>query len=365
MDRSSFSKVLLYHLGKNIHYLDIRNQSKRSEPFIPNRTIVLSALLGLIATAAAANEGKHLEFVRPTSIPFPADAPYNPQIATLGKMLFFDPRISGAQNMSCASCHNPSFGWETPVETAVGAMNEPLGRHAPTILNSAWVAHFFWDGRAATLEEQAAGPITAAVEMNATLEEVVDRLSQVAEYTHWFDRLFPETGLTADNILLSIATYERTVVSGWAPFDDWVAGDADAVSESAKRGFDLFVGKANCASCHSGWNFTDNAFHDIGLRTEDVGRAALEPNNPQAQFAFKTPGLRNIALRAPFMHNGQVPDLHAVIAHYATGGFERPSLAPQMSPLELTPEDLDDLVAFLETLTESETILPTPILPAN
>lgn len=313
---------------------------------------------------SAASEMRDV-FERPLSIPFPDDRPYSPQIATLGKMLYFDPRISGAQNMSCASCHNPSFGWETPVDGAVGAMNTRLGRHAPTVLNQAWVHPYFWDGRADTLEEQAAGPITAEVEMNATFEEVIARLQQVDEYRRWFDRLFPGEGISEDTITLAIATYERTIVSGWSPFDRWVDGDDDAISESALRGFELFVGEAQCISCHSGWNFTDNLFHDIGLPTDDIGRAALEPNDELARHAFKTPGLRNISLRAPFMHNGSVQTMRDVIEHYATGGIQRPSLSPMMAPLDLTQRDIDDLIAFMESLTEEVTEVPTPVLPAN
>jgi cytochrome c peroxidase len=326
--------------------------------------LILGIILGVVPSSTAMQTDK-AAFARPTSIPFPADAPYSPQVATLGKMLYFDPRLSGAQNMSCASCHNPSFGWETPVETAVGAANEPLGRHAPTVINMAWVKPYFWDGRAATLEEQAAGPITADVEMAAKFEDVVRRLRKVDEYNYWFTKLFPGEGLSRETILTSIATYERTIVSGWAPFDRWVEGDEEAISASAKRGFDLFVGKMHCANCHSGWNFTDNEFHDIGLLTDDIGRAALEPDNPKAMYAFKTPGLRNTTLRAPFGHAGQVWDLETLISHYASGGIQRPSLSKKMRPFSTTPEEIADVVAFLETLTEETTDVPTPILPAN
>lgn len=328
--------------------------------------LFVTAIAGSLATASLAQPQVTKEdFARPLTIPYPDDAPYDPQIATLGKMLFFDPRLSGAQNMSCASCHNPSFGWEAPVDTIVGAMNTKLGRHAPTVLNAAWIPIFMWDGRFATLEEQAAGPITAAVEMNATFDEVISRLNQVEEYRLWFERLFPEEGITQASITSAIATYERTIVSGWAPVDDWIDGDEDAISESAKRGYELFIGKANCRSCHIHWNFTDNEFHDIGLPTEDVGRAAIEPDGFRVDFAFKTPGLRNIALRAPYMHSGQLPDLRSVILHYATGGIQRPSLSPEMHPFDISEEEVDDLIAFLNTLTENETVLPTPILPAN
>lgn len=331
---------------------------------VHKRSSVVSILFLLIMAVPALSDVKE-HFQRPLSIPFPDDRPYDPQIATLGKMLFFDPRISGAQNMSCASCHNPSFGWETPVDGAVGAMNTRLNRHAPTILNQAWVNPYFWDGRAATLEEQAAGPITAEVEMNATFEEVIARLEEIEGYQNWFDRLFPNEGISQNTITLSIATYERTVVSGWAPFDRWIEGDSSAISESAERGFELFVGKAECVTCHTGWNFTDNQFHDIGLPTNDIGRAAFDPYDVQARHAFKTPGLRNIALRAPFMHNGSLATIEEVIVHYSTGGIHRPSLSQLMVDGALTEQDITDLIAFLETLTEEVTEVPTPVLPAN
>lgn len=333
--------------------------------------MILLRVLGFIvfccfaAVLSADTTGRRAEFQRPLAIPFPTDAPYDFEIATLGKMLFFDPRLSGAQNMSCASCHNPSFGWETPVDRAVGAANTPLGRHAQTIINGAWVAPFFWDGRAATLEEQAAGPITAAVEMNATFEQVVARLSEVDEYVAWFQRVFPGQGITREGILTAIATYERTVVSGWSRFDRWVDGQDDALNAQEARGFEVFVGRGECASCHAGWNMTDNQFHDIGLGTDDIGRGALDTANPDMQFAFKTPGLRNIALRAPYMHAGQLATLEDVVLHYASGGIARPSLSPEMSVLSLSDRDIADLVAFLGTLTEERTDVPTPILPAN
>ncbi|MEL7446546.1 MAG: cytochrome c peroxidase [Pseudomonadota bacterium] len=323
--------------------------------------LLLSCLFG-VETALAADRS---EFRRPDTIPFPSEAPYSLLTATLGKMLYFDPRLSGAQNMSCASCHNPSFGWETPVAGAVGAQNTRLGRHAPTILNMAWVEPYFWDGRAATLEEQAAGPITAAVEMNAKLSDVVERLRGIAVYREGFERAFPGIGMTEETLLRAIATYERTVVAGWAPFDRWVEGDESAISDAAKRGFALFAGKARCADCHSGWNMTDNLFHDIGLETDDIGRAAIEPNDPLARHAFKTPGLRNITNRSPYTHNGETYDLREIIEHYVSGGIQRPSLSPLMRPLDLGDDEIGDLVAFLVTLTAEESDVPTPTLPTN
>lgn len=303
------------------------------------------------------------QYQHPETIPFPKDRPYSLQVATLGKMLFFDPRLSGAQNMSCATCHNPSFGYEVPVATAVGAANTPLGRHAPTALNLAWTEKLFWDGRADSLEEQAKGPITASVEMNSKIEDVLVRLSNITEYKSWFERLFPGDGVSEKSMLQAIATFERTLVSNKAPFDRWVDGDETAISAVAKQGFVLFNGKAKCADCHTGWNFTDNKFHDIGLTTNDIGRAALEPDNKQAKYAFKTPGLRNLTYRAPFMHNGSVENLSAVVAHYIEGGKNRPSKSEKMHSLDLSDKEAIQLVAFLEALTAEKTNTPIPVLP--
>jgi cytochrome c peroxidase len=319
-----------------------------------------SAGLGL---ADGRIESLKQQYKRPTAIPFPDSAPYSPQLATLGKMLFFDPRLSGAQNLSCASCHNPSFGYEVPVPGAIGSANTPLGRKAPTILNAAFTPIFFWDGRARNLEEQAQGPITAAAEMNGKFPEIMARLKSVPEYSDWFDRLFPGSGVTKDNLLTAVATYERTIVTGWSPFDRWVEGSETAISASAKRGFELFNGAAGCSACHSGWNFTDNQFHDVGFSDDDIGRGKLEPNNPLAQHAFKTPGLRNLIYRAPFGHAGQSPDIESIIAFYETGGQNRPSKSPLIHAFSLDPQQTQDLINFLKALTAEKTETALPNLP--
>ncbi len=324
---------------------------------------ILFLIFGLTSPFAAAQTHMRDDFKRPDTIPFPEHAIYSPQIAALGKMLFFDPRLSGAKNMNCVSCHNPSFGFETPVPTAIGAANKPLKRHAPTTLNLAWVAPLFFDGRAETLEEQARGPITAADEMNGKFADIIPELEGIPYYKEWFDRLFPDQGVSEKNILTALATYQRTIVSGWAPFDRWVAGDEQAISEEAQKGFELFVGKAKCVTCHSGWNFTDNQFHDIGLYSEDIGRAALEPDNIKALYAFKTPGLRNLTYRAPFMHDGSLDNLEAVIAHYIGGIEKRPSLSPSLSEITLSESERAHLLSFLQSLTAEKIDPSFPILP--
>lgn len=334
---------------------------------LAGRILVTFTLLVFASSASLAKDrdlsSERQNYKRPTEIPFPESAPYSLQMATLGKMLFYEPRLSGAQNMNCATCHNPSFGYEAPVAQIIGAANTPLGRHAPTILNLAWTSDLFWDGRAASLEEQAAGPITAPVEMNGKFDEIVPRLQEIDLYQEWFNELFPGKGITRDAILTAIATYERTVLSGTAPFDRWVDGDEESISASAKRGFELFIGKAQCANCHSGWNFTDNEFHDVGMPDEDIGRGKYEPDNIAAQQAFKTPGLRNLTYRAPYMHDGSLPDLMSVISHYESGGIDRPSRSDKMNSFSLSDGERKDLVVFLTALTAEKTETPIPVLP--
>lgn len=323
-----------------------------------------TSVFAVAETVHAPSESDKRDYKRPLEVSFPKNAPYSPQLATLGKKLFFDPRLSGATNMSCATCHNPSFGFGAPVDLAVGAANVKLGRHVPTALNAAWTEPLFWDGRAPNLEAQAEGPITAPVEMNMKMDRLETILKGVPEYNSWFERLFPGKGVTRETILTAIATYERTIVSGWAPFDRWIDGDTSAMTPAAVRGFELFKNKARCAGCHSGWNFTDNKFHDIGTpNIKDIGRAKYEKDNPKALYAFKTPGLRNLTQRAPFTHDGSQETLAAIIRHYETGGVDRPSLSPLMVSFSLTDAERDDLVAFLKSLTEEKAEVSTPVLP--
>jgi cytochrome c peroxidase len=303
------------------------------------------------------------DFRRPAKTPVSKINPTTPEKVALGQMLFFDPRLSGSGAISCATCHNPALGWSDALPKGLGHMGGRLRRHTPTILNVAYGEPYFWDGRAATLEEQAKGPLTSAAEMNMPAEGAVNRIQSIPGYVTAFAYAFPGKPVSLDTIADAIAAYERTVVSSSAPFDKWVAGDETAISASAKRGFVLFNGKANCATCHSGWRMTDDGFHDIGISGTDRGRAEVSPGIVQLEYAFKTPTLRNITQRAPYMHDGSLATLSAVIDHYDKGFVSRPSLDPQMHQLALTPVEKADLLAFLDTLTSVDSPAVVPVLP--
>ncbi len=303
------------------------------------------------------------DFRRPAVMPVNKSNPMTPEKVALGQMLFFDPRLSGSGVISCATCHNPALGWTDALPKGLGHMGGRLGRHTPTILDVAYGEPFFWDGRAATLEDQAKGPLTSAAEMNMPAEQAVKRILSIPGYVTAFAYAFPGKAVSVDTIAAAIASYERTVVSNSAPFDKWVAGDEGAISTAAKRGFALFNGKANCAVCHSGWRMTDDGFHDIGISGSDRGRAAIAPGIIQLEYAFKTPTLRNVNQRAPYMHDGSLTTLSAVIDHYDTGFVSRPSLDTQMHRLSLAPEDKADLLAFLDTLTSVDSPAVVPQLP--
>lgn len=268
--------------------------------------------------------------------------------------------------ISCASCHNPSFSWGDSLPKGVGHGHKQLGRRTPTILNTAWAPKLFWDGRAATLEEQALGPIQAEGEMNMPLagdEGLMKKLDAIPGYKPLFESAYPGEKVTSQTLAKAIATFERTVVSNDAPFDKFIKGNNKAISEQAKRGFLVFNNKAQCNQCHSGWNFTDGSFHDIGVPGEDMGRAKILPLQSM-QFAFKTPTLRNAAQRAPFMHDGSEKTLEEVVELYNQGGrVKRGSLSSLIKPLDLTATEKSDLVAFLHTLESVDKPTMFPILP--
>lgn len=304
------------------------------------------------------------KYQRPTEIPFPADNPRTDASIELGQRLFFDPRLSVSDAISCASCHNPAFAWGDGLPKGIGHGSKPVGRRTPTVLNLAWGELMFWDGRASSLEDQALGPIEAPGEMNQPIDELLEELQAIEGYAPLFEKAYPGEGITPDTIAKAIANYERTIVSGLAPFDAWVMGIESAISEEAKHGFDLFNTKAGCVDCHEGWNFTDSGFHDIGIPGDDLGRGKILEGIEALEYAFKTPTLRNLRQRAPFMHDGSEATLHDVIELYNIGGrVKRPSLSPSIRELHLTETEVKALIAFLDTLTSADEPVRIATLP--
>ena len=327
-------------------------------------SLPLTLLFGflLIGSVVAAEADPWL---RPDFAPAPPENQLTPERVLLGQLLFFDPRLSRKSTMSCASCHNPALGWSDGLPTAVGFDMHTLARATPTIVNTSFNSIQMWDGRKSTLEDQATGPIEAAGEMNLPLPELIERLKSIPGYASKFEAAYPGMGITAVTVARGLASFERTVLSTESPFDRWRKGDEKAVSASAKHGFELFQDKAKCAVCHMGYNFTDNGFHNIGLKTEgepDMGRYAQRPLKSM-RGAFKTPTLRDIGLTAPYMRNGSYKTLMEVVEHYDRGGDDTENLDINMVPLSLTASEKADLVAFLESLTGVPADVRLPALP--
>lgn len=300
----------------------------------------------------------------PAKIPYPKDNPYSEAKFKLGRILFFDPILSGPQSRSCASCHNPGLAWADGQARAIGLTQEPLALRCPTLFGVAWIPKLGWNGHFPDLESVAMTPITAPKTMNLPETLLIERLSAIPGYVRAFRDAFHQAQIDRREIEQALATFERSIVPTRAPFDRWIDGDRTAISKSAERGFDLFNGKANCAACHNGWAFTDSSFHDIGsAQNDDLGRGELFPNSISLRYAFKTPTLRDVARRAPYMHDGSVPTLATVIDLYDRGGIERPSRAAEIHPLGLTDVEKADLIAFLETLTGAAAAVQYPVLP--
>ncbi|WP_040298393.1 MULTISPECIES: cytochrome c peroxidase [Afipia] len=309
--------------------------------------------MGYLAAAGLHDlDAVRAKYRRPATIPFPDDNPYSKAKAHLGKMLFFDPLLSGSRKHSCSSCHVPAKSWGDGLPHAIGEDPAGMEIRTPTLIDIAFVDILGWDGKFSDLESVTFGPLTSPQNMNITERELVRRLRALPRYTAAFAKAFGDKHVTRRRIELAIATYERTIVAGEAPFDRWIMGDESAISPQAKRGFALFNGKAHCSSCHSGPSFTDGSFQDIGSATgNDIGRGRLFPTSEKLQYAFKTPTLRDVADRGPYMHDGSVATLEGVIELYNKGGIDRPSRSPSIKPLGLTAAEKAELIAFLKTLS--------------
>jgi cytochrome c peroxidase len=322
-------------------------------PIFPILSVFLSAALSALPAGEALRRptlDPRLGTPDPATIEWPDGEPASQATIDLGRTLFHDTRLSKNRNQSCATCHNPDLGFGDGLAKGFGTMGNQLERNTPHLYNLAWSTTMFWDGRMATLEEQALGPIQAAGEMGMDIPGLLARLQEVKAYQERFASAFGGPGITAERVGSAIAAYERTIVSRNSAFDRYVAGDSTALGPEAKRGLDLFVGKANCIACHSGPNFTDGSFHNLGMRDADRGRAAVVAGATMEK-AFKTPGLRNTALTAPYMHDGSEPSLEAVVRFYNRGG-DAPTSNPLVRKLGLTEAEIADTVAFLGALTD-------------
>lgn len=312
-------------------------------------------------------------------IPVPEDNPMSDEKVELGKMLYFDTRLSGDSSISCSKCHNPDTGFTEPNELSTSYPGTKHWRHTPTVLNAAYAEHFFWDGRAGSLEEQALGPIQAPIEMNQNLAHLEAKLSQIPEYVKRFKAVF-NAPPNRDDLAKAIAAFERTIVSTNVPLDEFLKGDEDAMDDQQVRGMKLFEGKAGCIKCHGGAILSDQKFHVTGVpETEalqkesdriamrqffardsgledydktdrDHGRF-FNSKNEKEKGAFKTPSLREVTITAPYMHNGAFKTLEEVVDFYNKGGGEHPNKDPLLKPLNLTDQEKEDLIAFLDALT--------------
>jgi len=331
--------------------------------------------------------------VEMTRAAIPADNPQTPEKISLGQRLFFDRRLSADGTVSCSTCHDPALAFTDRKPLSVGIQGRVGQRNAPTVLNAFYNKTQFWDGRVNTLEEQAALPIVNSVEMgHPSLDAAVAQIATVQEYKEAFQHVFgrPPNG---PDLLRAIASYERTQLSFDSPFDHFIAGETNAISESAKHGWELFNTQARCNKCHALTDtqrdvtvFTDNDFHNIGIGiirhnvvalarqaeqliksgdTSAIDRAAIQTDmSAVGRFlitkkekdiaSFKTPDLRNVLVTGPYFHDGSMETLWDVMDHYNKGdGLQDPYLDEDMQPLALTESDIDDLVAFLASLTSA------------
>ncbi len=322
----------------------------------------------------------------------PADNPLTRARVRLGEQLYFDKRLSRDGTVSCATCHDPARGWTDNAPVSTGIDGQKGLRSAPSVLNRLLGKTQFWDGRAASLEEQALGPIGNPIEMGFSPEEAAERLNAIEGYRLQFEAVFGGPA-TPERIAQAIAAFERTILAGaskndyyeralpwfeWDPEEEedeeWVEiglrileeERQNRMSEAARRGRELFFGKAQCSTCHFGPDLTDEQFHNLGIgldRPDAAGRAAVTGKD-EDWGKFKTPGLRNIALTAPYMHDGSLATLEEVVEHYNKGGTPNRNLSGNIFPLKLTKEEVRDLVTFLEEgLSGERPPVRTPRLP--
>jgi cytochrome c peroxidase len=322
-------------------------------------------------------------------VPVPDDNPMTPEKIELGKLLFFDGRLSADGSLACVSCHLPDQGWTTNTPLSPAYPTNMERRNSQTLINVAYHRVLLWDGRAGALEKQALGPIQNPLHMNQNLDLLVEKLKAIPDYVERFQKVF-STSVNPEGLGKALAAFERTLITRNAPFDRYMTGDWQAMSESALRGMALFKEKARCILCHNGPNFTDGQFHNLGVPEapllshplvqasirfdakrmnvpeyqqvkEDWGRY-LVTKEEKDKGAFRTPSIRNVTQRDPYMHNGVFQSLEEIIEFYDRGGGAVPGKSPLLQPLGLTAQEKRDLVAFLQALTGE---LPTVTPPAS
>lgn len=332
------------------------------------RGLLAVPLIGSSMSGANAEQQYRLKIplgLQEQAAQIPQDNPLTAEKIKLGKELYFDKRLSADRTTSCATCHTPDKGFSDGLPTSKGIKGQIGGRNAPVTINRLFSQAQFWDGRAASLEEQALGPIQNPIEMGNTLEGMIANLEKIKAYQEQFGKVFG-TGVTAEGVAKAIASFERTLLCGNSAFDRFEAGDKKALSKGAQRGLALFRGKANCVSCHTGSNFTDERFHNIGVGVDkpkpSLGRFDVTKKEAD-KGAFKTPTLRNVAASAPYFHDGSIKTLEAVIEYYNKGGTKNPHLSPLLKPLELTAQETANLVAFLKSLSCPDLKVAAPMLP--
>ena len=276
----------------------------------------------------------------------------------LGRKLFFDNILSKDNTINCSSCHNPDHAFADTTTFSVGIGGKLTSRNSPGLTNLSARTHFFWDGRATSLEEQALGPITSPDEMGLPIEEAVDRLNKNEFYANAFKKIF-KAAPNKDNLLKAIAAFERTLETSNSPYDRYINGDDNAMSAAAVRGRSIFIGKGNCNNCHSGEDFTADRFKSIGLYNgkdlNDPGRFGITKDST-VLGDFKIPGLRNVAVTAPYMHNGKFKSLRSVVEYYNNpSAVVKDNINRDLSleqPLNLSNQEMEDVVEFLKALTD-------------
>ena len=299
---------------------------------------------------------------------WPSDNPYSPQKAYLGRLLYFDTRLSADGTVACGTCHKPELAFTDGVPVSTGIKGQKGIRNSPTVLNRAYSLAQFWDGRALTLEAQVLGPMSNPFEMGNTHMAVVKTLKAVSGYRALFTRAFGSDDITIDRVAKAIATFERTIQSGNAPYDRYKAGNQNAMTPRQIHGMNIFIDKAKCDKCHEGINFTSNSYANLGIGMDkpkpDLGRYTVT-KDPKDWGAFKTPTLREVERTAPYMHDGSLKTLEEVVDFYDKGGRPNKNLDERMKKLNLTAVEKKDLVEFLKALSGEgwQKILAPQIFP--